>query len=34
MKLAAIFYVLEHLNDFWTSVYGSYFLFQNEAEIV
>ena len=29
MKLAAIFHVIEHLNDFQTIGYGSHFIFQN-----
>ena len=34
MKLAAIFQVLEHLNDFQTISYGSHFVFQNVAKIL
>ena len=34
MKLAAIFQVLQHLNDFQTIGYGSHFVFQNEAKIL
>ena len=33
MNLAAIFQVLEHLNDFEIIGYGSHFIFQNEAKI-
>ena len=33
MNLAAIFQVLEHLNDFEINGYGSHFVFQNKAKI-
>ena len=33
MNLAAIFQVLQHLNDFQTIGYGGHFDFQNEAKI-
>ena len=33
MNLAAIFQVLEHLNDFEIIGYGSHFVFQNKAKI-
>ena len=32
MKLAAIFQDLEHLNNFQTTSYVGYFVFQNEAK--
>ena len=34
MNLAAIFQVLEHLNDFNVIGYGGHFVFQNKAKIV
>ena len=34
MNLAAIFQVLEHLNDFEIIGYGGHFVFQNKAKIV
>ena len=34
MELPAIFQHLEHLYDFQTISYGSYFVFQNEAKIL
>ena len=33
INLAAIFQVLQHLNDFQTIGYGGHFVFQNEAKI-
>ena len=33
MNLAAIFQVLEHLNDFEMIGYGGHFVFQNKAKI-
>ena len=34
MNLAAIFQVLDHLNDFQAISYGGHFVFQNEAKII
>ena len=34
MKLAAIFQVFEHLNDFQTIGYGRHFVFQNKTKII
>ena len=34
MNVAAIFQVLEHLNDFEIIGYVAHFVFQNEAKIV
>ena len=34
MNLAAVFQVLEHLDDFIITDYGGHFVFQNESKIV